>query len=174
MTMTPLVRKFALTTHVISSVAWFGAIVGFLALAVAGLTSQSDQMVRAAYLGADLMARFVIVPLCLASFITGLVSSLGTEWGLFKHYWVLVKLLMTIPSTIILLIHMQPIGYLAHMAAETTLLRADSQETQLLIAAVAALLVLLVETVLSVYKPRGMTSYGWRKQQKLHIRPEFD
>jgi hypothetical protein len=29
-----------------------------------------------------------------------------------------------------------------------------------------ALLFLLVATVLSVYKPRGMTRYGWRKQRE--------
>ena len=61
---------------------------------------------------------------------------------------------------------MQPIGYLAHLAAETTLFRADPQAIQLLEATGAALLVLLVETILSVYKPRGMTQYGWRKQNE--------
>ncbi|WP_164835883.1 hypothetical protein [Actinacidiphila soli] len=30
----------------------------------------------------------------------------------------------------------------------------------------AALLVLLVATVLSVYKPKGMTQYGWRRQNE--------
>jgi hypothetical protein len=32
--------------------------------------------------------------------------------------------------------------------------------------AALALLVLLAATVLAVYKPRGMTRYGWRKQQE--------
>jgi len=32
--------------------------------------------------------------------------------------------------------------------------------------AALALLVLLVATVLAVYKPRGMTHYGWRKQHE--------
>jgi hypothetical protein len=38
--------------------------------------------------------------------------------------------------------------------------------TQLVIVAGAGLLVLLVATALSVYKPRGVTAYGWRKQQE--------
>jgi hypothetical protein len=50
MTMTPHLCKFALTAHVTSSVGLLGAIAGFLALAVAGLTSQYAQMARAAYL----------------------------------------------------------------------------------------------------------------------------
>jgi len=55
MTMTPSVRKFSLTAHVASSVGWLGAVAGFLALAVAGLTSHDAQMVCAAYLAMELI-----------------------------------------------------------------------------------------------------------------------
>jgi hypothetical protein len=170
MTMTPRLRKLALTAHVTSSVAWLGAVAGFLALAVAGLTSRDAQMVRSADLAMDLTAWFVIVPLCFASLLTGLVSSLATPWGLFRHYWVLLKLLITVPATIVLLVHMQAISLLAGAAAETTLTSssADLQGLRnlLVTAAGAALLVLLVLTTLSMYKPRGMTRYGWRKQRE--------
>lgn len=168
MTMTPRLRKFALTAHITSSVGWLGAVTGFLALAVAGLTSQDAQMVRAAYLAMGLTAWFVIVPLSLASLLTGLVQSLGTKWGLFRHYWVLVKFLIAIFATIALLIHTQPISLLAGVAAETTLSSANLREPriQLVVAAGAALLVLLVATTLAVYKPRGRTRYGRRKQHE--------
>src|SRR5881628_3305955 len=85
MTMAPSLRKFALTAHVTSSVGLLGSIAAFLALAVAGLTSQDAQIVRAAYLAMDLAARFVIVPLAFASLLTGLIQSLGTPWGLFRQ-----------------------------------------------------------------------------------------
>jgi hypothetical protein len=168
MIMTPGVRKFALTAHVMSSVGWLGAVAGFLALSIAGLTSQDAQIVRAAYLGMELTAWFVIVPLSLASPLTGLVMSLGTTWGLFRHYWVLIKLLITIFATIVLLLHMQPIGHLARVVAETTLSCGELSglRIQLVANAGAAILALLVATVLSVYKPRGMTPYGWRKQHE--------
>jgi len=81
MTMTPRLRKFALTAHVTSSVGWLGAVAGSLALAVAALTSQDAQMVRAAYLAMELTGWFVLVPLALASLLTGLVQSLGTKWA---------------------------------------------------------------------------------------------
>jgi hypothetical protein len=165
MTMTPRLRKFALTAHITSSVGWLGVVTSFLALAVAGLTSQDPQIVQAAYLAMELIARFIIVPLCLASLLTGLVLSLGTKWGLFRHYWILMKLLITILATIGLLVHMQSISYLAGVAAETTLSITDLRmQIQLVVAASAALLVLLVATILAVYKPRGLTRYGWRKQ----------
>src|SRR5262245_66535041 len=85
--LTPTLRKLALTAHIISSVGWLGAIGGFLALAVAGLTCRDARIVGAAYLGMELTAWFVIVPLAFASLVTGLVVSLGTHWGLFRHYW---------------------------------------------------------------------------------------
>jgi len=121
MTLTSGLRKLALTVHVTSSVGWLGAVAAFLALSIAGVTSQDAQMVRSAYLAMNLIAWFVIVPLCFASLLTGLVSSLGTPWGLFRHYWVLMKLLITLPATLVLLVHMQPIGLLAGAASQTTL-----------------------------------------------------
>jgi hypothetical protein len=160
MVMSPGVRKLALTAHVISSVGFLGAVAAFFALAVAGLTSQEAPTVRAAYLAMELTAWYVIVPLSLASLVTGLVSSLGTTWGLFRHYWVVVKLLIAVPSAIVLLVHIQPIR----------LSSADLSEVrvQLAAAAGAALVVLVVATTLSVYKPQGMTRYGWRKQHDEH------
>src|SRR5206468_10428515 len=125
MIMRPRVRKFALTAHVTSSVGWLGAVAGFLALAVAGLTSQDAQLVRAAYLAMELTAWFVIVPLSLASLVTGLVQSLGTSWGLFRHYWVLMKLLMNVFATIVLLLYMQTLSHLAGEAADVTLSSSD-------------------------------------------------
>jgi uncharacterized membrane protein len=166
--MAPRLRKLALTAHVIASVGWLGAVVCFLALAVVGLTSQDAQTVRGAYLAMELTGWLVIVPLSLASLLTGLVQSLGTTWGLFRHYWVLAKLLITVLATIVLLLHMGPIGRVAEGAAETTLSSSDlgGLRIQLVANAGAALLVLLVAATLSVYKPRGRTRYGRRKEHE--------
>jgi hypothetical protein len=165
--MTVGVRKLALTAHVTFSVGWLGAVAAFLALAIAGLVSRQTHVVRAAYLAMELTGWCVLVPLSLASLLTGLVQSLGTAWGLLRHYWVLIKLLMTLPATALLLLHMRPIGYVAAVSAQMALSSADlySLRLQLVADAGAALLVLLVITTLSVYKPRGLTRYGERKHQ---------
>lgn len=167
--MTPQLRKLVLTAHVTSSVGWLGAVAGFLALALAGLTSEDNQMVRAAYLAMELTCWFVIVPLSLASPLTGVVQSLGTTWGLFRHYWVLTKLLMTIPASIVLLLHVPSISRIGDVVAVTTLSSADLSglRIQLVANAGAAMLVLLIATTLSVYKPRGMTAYGRLHQHDL-------
>jgi hypothetical protein len=164
--MGPRLRQFALTLHVTSSVGLLGAIAAFLALAVTGVTNQDEQMVRAAYMTMQLIARLVVVPLAFASLLTGLVQSLGTPWGLFGHYWVLVKLLLTVFAAIVLLLKMELINYAARLATETALSHADLREVgiQLVVHAAGGLLVLLVPMVLSVYKPHGLTRYGWQKQ----------
>jgi hypothetical protein len=165
MIMAPGLRKFVLTAHVTSSVGWLGAVVAYLALAVAALSLQDAQTVRAAWIAMELTGWFVIVPLALASLLIGLVQSLSTPWGLFRHYWVLVKLLLTVFATIILLLHMPTVSYFAAVAAETDSANLAGLRGELLHAG-GSLLVLLVTTTLSVYKPRGMTPFGWRKQRE--------
>jgi hypothetical protein len=177
MTMPPRLRKFVLTVHVTSSVGWLGAVVVFLALSIVGLTSQDAQTVRGAYLVMEPAAWFVLVPLAFASLLTGLVQSFGTTWGLFRHYWVLFKLLIAAFATMVLLIYMETFRFLAGLAgdpsADLDMVRNASPGLH----AALALLVLLVATVLAVYKPRGMTPYGRRKldeQRKAQLREQED
>jgi len=169
MTMPPRLRKFALTLHVTSSVGLLGAIGAFLALAIAGPTSQNVQVAQVVYPAMQLVARYVIVPLTFASLLTGLVQSLATPWGLFRHYWILIKLLLTAFATTVLLLKISLIDGAARLAAETVLPRADLRQAGIQLAAHAAggLLVLFVPVVLSIYKPPGTTRYGWRKQLQL-------
>ena len=161
-TMTPFLRKLNLTAHVSFSVGWFGAVVAFLALAITGLISESSLMVRSSYLGMELIGWLVIVPACLLSLQTGLIQSLGTQWGLFRHYWILVKFIFTVISTIILFLHMQPISYLADLASRAEISGSELRglRIQLIADAGAAFLVLLITTTISVYKPWGRTPYG--------------
>jgi len=161
------VRKLALTAHVTSSVGWMGAVACFLALAIAGLAGREDRAVCAAYVAMKVTTWAVIVPLCLASLLTGVMESLLTPWGLFRHYWVVAKLALTTLATVVLLVHTQPIGLLAQAAGHGALgAELRSVRVQLLVDAAAALFVLLVATVLAIYKPRGLTGYGWRKQHE--------
>lgn len=170
MTMTPGLRKLALTAHVTSTVGWLGAIIGFLALAISGLTSRDIQTVRATYLAMELTGWYVLVPLCIASLLTGLVMSLGTPWGLFRHYWVLIKFLITVASALILFMYTRTLNHLGDLAADTTLSLDDLRNPSPALHAGLALLALLVTTTLSVYKPQGMTRYGRRKQREQRTR----
>lgn len=164
MIMTPRLRKFALTAHVTSSVGWLGAVVAFLALALVGLTSPDAQTVRGVYLVMEPVAWLVLVPLAFASLLTGIVQALGTSWGLLRHYWIPFKLLITVFATIILLAYMQTFRVMAGVAADPSADLAVVRNASPMLHAALALLLFLVATVLAIYKPRGMTRYGWRKQ----------
>ncbi len=116
----------------------------------------------------EVIARTVIIPLVFASLVTGLIQSLGTTWGLFRHYWVLAKLLLTIFTATVLMLQMDGIAYIAARAAETAFSSTDLLDLRrsLVVHAAGGLIVLLVTTTLSVLKPRGLTRYGWRKMQR--------
>lgn len=169
MTMTPHLRKFALTVHVATSVGWIGAVVAYLVLVVTAMTSQDVQTLRAAWIAMELTGWFAIVPLSLISLLLGLVMSLGTKWGLFRHYWVLFSLALNIIAVVVLLPHMQTVSFFAGVAAEMDRAAIDVLRGGLggeLFHAGVGGLVLLVIQVLNVYKPRGITPYGWRMQQQ--------
>jgi uncharacterized membrane protein len=160
--LSPRGRDFALTLHVLSSVGWLGAVLVFLLVAIAGLDADGERA-RGVYLTMQVIGWQAIVPLCLASLVTGIVQSLGTKWGLIRHYWVVIKLVLTVVATLFLLLHTRPIDELARLAAENRLEVGHAMRVQLVIDAAAALVVLVVATILAVFKPRGMTRYGQRK-----------
>jgi hypothetical protein len=161
-------RRAALTAHVTASVAWLGAVVAFLALAVAGETSPDPGIVRAAYLAMDLITWLVIVPLDIAAVLTGVLQSLFTAWGLFQYYWTMTKLGLTLVATIVLLIKTRLISHLAGVAARTVLASTDlpQMRTELVVHAGGGAILLIVILALSIYKPWGRTAYGIRKLER--------
>jgi len=165
---TPRLRKVSLTAHISASVAWLGAVAAFLVLNIAGLASRDVETVRGAYFAMNLIGRFVIFPLSLTALATGFVQALGTEWGLFRHFWILAKLMLTLFSTIVLMAKIPLMGRATRLAADMTLPRADLRLAgmQLLIHSAGGLLVLLTITTLSVFKPWGRTRYGQREQHQ--------
>ena len=86
---------------------------------------------------------------------------------MFRHYWVLISLLLPIIATVVSLGATQTISYFAEVAADPTTSSDDLRALgSTLVHSVGGTVVLLVILVLNVYKPRGMTQYGWRKQDE--------
>lgn len=165
MTMTPSLRKFVLAAHLTVSVGWIGTVIAYLAFVVMAMTRQDAQTLRTAWSAMELMGWYVIVPLALASLLTGLVMSLSTPWGLFRHYWVLLSLVLTVIATVVLVLHMPTVSDFARVAVETPSASVVGLSGELFHAGVGGLILLVVQ-VLNVYKPRGLTPYGWRKQHE--------
>ena len=163
MMMPPGVRKFVLTAHITTSVGWIGAVLAYIGLDVTASTTQDVDRARATYVAMDVIATSAIIPLALASVVIGVVNALGTPWGLIRHYWVVVKLLLTLVATAVLLVESRTISALATAA------QAGDDPRMLpgtLVHSIGGLLILVIIMILSVYKPKGVTRYGWRRQRE--------
>jgi hypothetical protein len=166
LTLAPAVRRLALTAHIVASVGWLGAVAAFVALAIIGLANGDEETARGAYLVMEPAAWFILVPLAFASLLTGLVQSLGSAWGLFRHYWVVFKLLINLFATGVLLLYMGTFSHMADVAADPGAELEVVRNPSPLLHAVLALALLFVATTLAVYKPRGLTPLGRRRQHE--------
>jgi uncharacterized membrane protein len=166
--LSPALRKFALASHLVVAIGWIGAVLVYLALATAAEMSDNPDTVRAAWIAMELSGWYVIVPLAVASLITGVIMGASTRWHLFRHYWVVFSLALTTFAAAVLVLHMPTVSSKADAARvggpeELAALGGDLAHPLI------GLLVLLAVLVLNVYKPRGMTRYGQRKQAEERV-----
>ncbi|MDD7942681.1 hypothetical protein PHK61_30135 [Actinomycetospora lutea] len=131
-----------------------GAAACYLVLGMVAGSTSDPGAIRSAWAALDLLGWTVVVPLAVAALTTGLVVSRTSAWGLFKHWWVLLSLVLTSLATVVTVLHMLDVSETARRAAVATpdeLLRLGGDTFH----PAAGLVVLLVVAVLNVYKPRG-------------------
>jgi hypothetical protein len=157
----PRARKAALTAHVACSVGWLGSVLAFLGLALVGLAAGDAATVGAVYIALDPLARFVLLPLGLASLATGVIQGLGTPWGLIRHHWVLAKLAITLAATALLALHLSPIERAADIARSEPFGTSNlgGLRGQLVLYPALAAAALLAATAVSVFKPAAPTRW---------------
>ena len=165
MLMSPRLRKAALSVHLTVSVGWIGAVIAYLGLGLGAIGSSDTVTVRAMWLAMERVGWYVIVPLAVMSLVTGLVMALGTKWGLFQHYWVLFSFVLTVFAVGVLLLHMPTVSATAETAQEAEGAALEALGGDLFHSGVG-LMVLLTIQVLNLYKPKGHTRYGWRKENQ--------
>lgn len=147
------------------SVGWIGAAGAYLALAIAAAQSTDSALIRSAWVGMELIGWSVLVPASVGTVLTGLVMSLGTSWGLLRHYWVVLSLSLTVIATVVLVLHMPDVSDLEAQARRTDASDLEALGSDLSHSTLGLILLLAI-LVLNVYKPRGLTRYGWRRQQE--------
>ena len=165
MVMTPAVRKFALSVHLTLSVGWIGAVAGYLALGITAVRSEDVDTIRSAWTAMEITGWYAIVPLALGSLLTGLVMALGTKWGLFRHYWVAISFVLTVFSAVVLVMHMPDVTATADVARRSEGAALEALGGDLGHPGIG-LAILVAIQVLNIYKPRGLTRYGWRRQRR--------
>ncbi len=132
--------------HIIMSVGLLGDVSAFLVVAIAGTSSADPSFAGASF---DLLAMFSVVfgiPLSFGALITGVVLGLGTKWGVLRYPWVMTKLLLLLS---VILVGAFVLGPTVDGLRKGT----GSAEGLLIAAAAWDVLVLLIATTLSVFKP---------------------
>jgi hypothetical protein len=162
-------RKLVLTVHVVVSVGWIGIEAGLLALGLTGLYTRDPEVLRVAYVAVGIFGGVFLVPVSMGTLVTGVLLSVGTPWGLVRHYWVVVKFVLTVAlvagSILVLNQRLQEAAVRVSEVPLSTLTSADvgTLRFQIVVAVSVALLLLIAATTLSVYKPWGKTWFGRRK-----------
>lgn len=133
----PQVRRVLLVLHLVSSLALMGHLLVAIALrmAVEGDPSLSEERILTVY-------QESITPafgggLSLVSLATGIALGLVTKWGVFRHFWVVAKMVLLVVTV--------AIGIVLPPSVPV---------------AVAQFGMLLAATVLAVYKPRRRQAHG--------------
>ena len=145
----PPLRKAVVTAHVVTSVGWLGAEAVLLVLAAAGLAGADRAVV---YPAAGLVGEILLAPLSVAAWVVGVVSALGTPWGLLRYRWVLVKLVATTVMTGLILFRLLPN---LRTAADLGPALPPVDRVGLVVATSVATTLLVAVTAVSVYKPWG-------------------
>jgi hypothetical protein len=101
----PRWRKLLLTLHVAGSVALLGADGSVLLL---GADAALGADPRDQYPAAALVGSALLVPLALVALVTGTALALLTPWGLFRHWWVTLKLVLTLAGTVLAFVVLTP------------------------------------------------------------------
>ena len=160
-------RKLGLAVHLAVSVGWTGLVVAYLGLVLAGLGGGDPQAERSAWWALDQVIG-VLAPFSVFALVSGILQGLVSPWGVLRHHWVVVKLVLTGLATVVLLLTLPEVRAGARLAAAG---QPPALEGQLLHPA-AGLVVLLVILGLSVFKPRGLTPAGQRHQRAHVKRPK--
>jgi hypothetical protein len=136
----------------------------FLLLLNARTTSSATEAISG-YTAVSLIVPIALPPLCLGMLGTGLLLGWGTPWGLVRHWWVFIKLLLSIVMTVLVFVvlvpTMQSMPAIANYSTADAVRKSLGPLTiQLMFPPAVSFGLLGVATVLSIFKPRGLTPWS--------------
>lgn len=119
------------------------------------------------------ISTFVLVPFAVATIVTGMLDGVAAPWGLARHYWVAIKLWVSVAAVKVLLIHTCSIATMAAAGRNGSIPDSLSGvRLQLVVASAGGAIVLILMTALSIYEPRGMTRCGLRFAARASSSPQ--
>jgi len=84
-------KNWLVSLHVISGSLWFGVAIAMLAMTIANLQTTNGDELYAINAMVKLLDDFVVIPMAIASALTGTLLCWLTVWGFTKFYWVISK-----------------------------------------------------------------------------------
>lgn len=156
----PGLRKAITTVHVIAAVALLGSQAALLVLALTAALTSGASLRHASYELMRILVFALEIPLAASALASGVVLAVRTEWGLFRHYWIIGKLGLLLATALIGIAAIRP--WTEQMVAATgpqAQVGAALPAARWLLAGalVVAITALATATGLSVFKPRGRT-----------------
>lgn len=89
-------KNLLVTIHVLSVIAWFGGAICMLLLGLYMQKAEDGEQLYYTLANMHLIDATLIRYPALVAFISGILLSVWTQWGLFKHYWVVIKFALTL------------------------------------------------------------------------------
>lgn len=169
--LSPWWRKGALVLHAVCGIGWMGADIALFLLLLNARTTTNATEAISGYTAVSLIVPIAVPPLCLGILLTGLLLGWGTSWGLLRHWWVFVKLLLSVTMTILVFVGLLPaihsIPGIAQLAtADAVRQRLGALTAQLLFPPAVSFGMLATATILSIFKPRGLTPWSRARVQE--------
>jgi hypothetical protein len=163
--MPPTVRKTVVVLHVIMSVGWLGVTFADVTLVATAIVSDTTVVREAMFRALGVIADVLLIPISWGSFLTGLLVSLGTKWGLVRHKWVLTKFCLTTVALALTTFSLVPgLKELRDQVVATPAGQAyplhSRDVVSLLVAGVVSTSIYTTCVILSTFKPWGRTRWG--------------
>lgn len=94
-------KSLLIAIHVISLAAWIGGTLGMLLLGIYLYSAENAAQLTYTLASMEIIDENLLKYPALMTLLTGILLSLWTQWGLVKHYWVIIKLGLTIITIMI-------------------------------------------------------------------------
>lgn len=153
-------RKTVLTVHIASAVALVGTSAGLLIAGVRAATRSEPAQAHTIYELMQLLAFSLGIPFSFVALASGATLALSSRWGLVRHWWVTVKLVLLLATIVT--------GALVTGRSIDAMLDDtgpggtgdDGAQWTLVIAVAAQLAMVVTANVLAVFKPAGRTPWS--------------
>jgi uncharacterized membrane protein len=159
--LSPRARKTALTAHIAVIATWLGAVIANFFLGISAAVTDDETLADAYYASMDRLVNNLMPAAAIATLATGLLLALATRWGLFRHWWIIAKLVLAVTTAVVGFSIIDP------AISDTIRTRAATGSTgfsdALLPATAATPLMLLSATTIAITKPWGRIGRGRRR-----------